>query len=379
MPQQPSIAIVGAGPGGLTAANVLHRAGWTAMIFDADRSAAARDQGGTLDLHPDDGQLALAKAGLFDAFLAVARHEDQGNRVLDHATGEVLRDVAPPPGSGDRPEIDRAVLRDLLLSPLATDAVRWGSSVEAATTLPDGRHALRLSDGKTEAFDLVIGADGAWSRVRAALTDTRPAYTGVAFVELWMNDVDRVHAASAALVGRGTMFALHDGQGIIAQRNGNATLRIYAAFRTRAEDTDRPDRTLAGIGTNDLLRRFEGWSPALRSLLADADRIAAVRPIVALPVDLRWTGRDGLTLIGDAAHVMPPLGVGVNLAMLDAAELAETLVAGQDWREAVRTYEAAMIARAEPIAADCTTAFARMFGPDGAQMILDDFDSHADG
>lgn len=379
MSQQPSIAIVGAGPGGLTAANVLHRAGWKATIFDADRSAAARDQGGTLDLHPDGGQLALAKAGLLDAFLAVARHEDQGNRVLDHASGEVLREVAPPPGTGDRPEIDRAVLRDLLLVPVGADAVRWGSSVEEVATLPDGRHALRLSDGETEAFDLVIGADGAWSRVRAALTDTRPDYTGVAFVELWMNDIDRVHAASAALVGRGTMFTLHDGQGIIAQRNGNSTLRIYAAFRTHPEDTDRPDRTLANIGTDELLRRFEGWSPALRSLLANADRIVAVRPIVSLPTDLQWAGRDGLTLIGDAAHVIPPLGVGVNLAMLDAAELAEALVTGQDWREAIRTYEATMIDRAKPIAAECIEAFAKMFGPDGAQMILDDFDSHTNG
>ena len=145
------------------------------------------------------------------------------------------------------------------------------------------------------------------------------------------------------------------------------------------QDTDRPDKTLAGISKDDLLRRFEGWAPALRSLLADADRIAAVRPIVGLPVDLHWRSRDGLTLIGDAAHVMPPLGVGVNLAMLDAAELAEALVTGQDWREAVGNYEAAMLGRATPIAAECNAAFARMFGPEGARMILDDFDSHADG
>ncbi|MGI4811668.1 MAG: FAD-dependent oxidoreductase [Janthinobacterium lividum] len=175
------------------------------------------------------------------------------------------------------------------------------------------------------------------------------------------------------------MFALHDGRGIIAQRNGNATLRIYAAFRTRPEDTDRPDRTLADIGTSDLLHRFEGWSPALRALLSDADRIAAIRPIVALPTDLSWHTQDGLTLVGDAAHVMPPLGVGVNLAMLDAAELAEALVTSQDWREAVRTYEVAMIGRAEPMAAECSAAFSRMFGPEGTQMILDDFDSHAGG
>ena len=374
--QRPNVAIVGAGPGGLVAANILERAGWRVRVFDADESAYVRDQGGTLDLHPEDGQLALAKAGLLDTFVAVARYEDQGNRIVDYASAEVLRDVVPPLGAGDRPEIDRARLRDLLLAPLREETVCWGASVEQVSTLLDGRHALRLRTGDVESFDVVIGADGAWSRVRSALSDAQPAYTGVTFVELWMADVDRCHAEAAALVGRGTMFAIHGGRGIIAQRNGDATLRIYAAFMTRPEDTDRPDRTLATISKDELLTRFAGWSPTLRSLIIDADRIAAVRPIVALPTGLGWHGCVGITLIGDAAHVMPPLGVGVNLAMLDAAELAEALIAHDDWRDALRHYEATMIKRTMPIAVQCGEAFADMFGPEGAGFILKDFDSH---
>jgi len=181
----PRIAIVGAGPGGLCAANLLHRAGWPVTVFEGDAAFDARDQGGTLDLHPDGGKLALAKAGLLEDFLAVARHEDQGQRVLDHATGAVLREEIPEEGTGDRPEIDRMLLRQLLLRPLGEGVVRWGEPVDAVLSDDSGAHFLRLRDEVAGPFDLVIGADGAWSRVRAALAEQQPTYTGVTFVELW--------------------------------------------------------------------------------------------------------------------------------------------------------------------------------------------------
>jgi 2-polyprenyl-6-methoxyphenol hydroxylase-like FAD-dependent oxidoreductase len=358
MPQPPVIAIIGGGPAGLVAANILHRYGWPVTVFEADAAPSARDQGGTLDLHPDNGQLALAKAGLLDAFLSTARHEDQEERVRDHATGALLREVIPDAGTGERPEIDRLHLRQLLLQPLGNEVVRWGERVEEVVAHPDGRHNLRLRERTVGPFDLVIGADGAWSRVRPALSDVRPAYTGVTFVELWLSEVDERHPALAKLVGHGTMFSLHNEAGIFAQRNGEATIRVCAAFRTLAEDTDRPDKALAGITTAEILARFEGWSPSLLALIVEADRIAAIRPIVALPAGFRWEHRCGLTLVGDAAHVMPPMGEGVNLAMLDAAELAEALVGAGDWRQAAEACETAMIERASEVARECHRGFA---------------------
>lgn len=116
--------------------------------------------------------------------------------------------------------------------------------------------------------------------------------------------------------------------------------------------------------------------PALLSLIADADRIAAVRPIVALPNPLGWPSRPGLTLLGDAAHVMPPLGVGLNLAMLDAAELAEALIGSTHWRDAVTLSERNMLARAEPLAASIGAAFQDMFSAQGEQTLLDNMGSH---
>lgn len=365
MPQPLAIAIIGAGPAGLTAANVLQRHGWRADVFEADAALGARDQGGSLDLHPGEGQVALHKAGLFDAFMGIARHEDQERRLADHATGELLREEIPEPGAGDRPEIDRVVLRELLLQRLAPDTVHWGVRLQAVVARPDGRYDLRCQGGLAGPYDLVVGADGAWSKVRAALTPVQPVYTGVTFVELWLADVDRRHPEIARRVGHGTYFSMHGGAGIVAQRNGNATLRVYAAIRTRPEETDRPDLALAGMTREDLLARFPGWAPSLLAMIRQADRIAALRPIVALPPGTRWPYRAGLTLVGDAAHVMPPLGEGVNLAMLDAAELAEALVGGDDWRAAQQRYEARMLDRAAETAAQCAQSFEEMFEEEG--------------
>ncbi len=369
--QIPKIAIVGGGPAGLTAAIIFHRHGWPVTVFESDASARSRDQGGTLDLHPDEGQLALSKAGLLDAFMRIARHEDQGERVLDAQTGLILREKTPEPGEGKRPEIDRLVLRELLLGALPGADVRWDTRVHSVIAHPEGRQGLQLEREIVGPFDLIVGADGAWSRVRAALTDVQPQYSGVSFIELWFSNVDERYPEIAELVGRGTMFSLHDSKGIIAQRNGNGSVRVYAAFRTSPTEGDRPDQTLAGITKADLLTHFPGWASSLRDLIKRADRIAAVRPIVALPLGLRWQHHSQLTLIGDAAHVMPPLGTGVNLAMLDAAELAESLVMSRIWQDALATWEHEMLNRAEQFARDTHEGFAQMFSDDGQASALD--------
>ncbi len=371
MTQPPSIAIVGAGPAGLTAACILQKHAWPVTVFEADTAAASRDQGGTLDLHSDTGQIALERAGLLPAFLAIARHEDQENRVLDYRSGETLAQDRPPPGEGHRPEIDRKALRDLLLEPLTAETVRWGRRVKEVVPDSDNRHRLRFEDGRSESFDLIIGADGAWSQVRPALVDTHPVYTGVTFVELRIDDADTRQPALSQMVGHGTMFAMHAGLGIVAQRNGSGHIRVYAVLHTSLDETARTDVTLAGIARADLLRRFDGWFPALRDLIAKADAIAAVRPIVALPPRLHWPNRRGLTLVGDAAHVMPPVGLGVNLAMLDAADLAEALISSGNWVEAVSRFEEAMRARAMPLAGEALIGFAEMFGPDAPRAMLE--------
>ncbi|WP_431260873.1 FAD-dependent oxidoreductase [Roseateles chitinivorans] len=355
------IAIVGGGPGGLTLARILHLNGFATTVFEQESDASARTQGGSLDLHPDGGQLALARAGLLEAFLQYARHEDQGMRAME-PTGKVLFDRVDAHG-GDRPEIDRKLLRDLLLQSLPEGMVRWDRRLASVVPV-DGGYTLRFENGAQETFDLVVGADGAWSRVRPLLSAVRPAYTGLTFIEIGIDDIDERYPALAATVGHG-MLSVKDGERrLLAQRNGNGHVRIYVSLRLdEPELVDRHiDLTSPAAARRDLLQRFEGWSPQFLDLIRVCNDEIVARPIYALPADFVWSGRPGVTLIGDAAHVMSPAGGhGVNMAMLDAAELARHLVGNASADEAVHGYETEMFARIAPLAAEVARGWENHF------------------
>ncbi|MFH9352410.1 FAD-dependent oxidoreductase [Kitasatospora sp. NPDC017646] len=347
------IAIVGAGLGGLTCARVLQRHGRRVAVFEREAGADARPQGGTLDLHADTGQAALRSAGLLERFHALARPEGDQWRVLDPATAEPLAAFGAhaaaeaDPDTGARPEIDRGQLRGLLLNSLAEGTVRWDHAVSAAVPLADGTCRLRFADGTTEDFGLVIGADGAWSRVRPALSAAVPRYTGVTFFETGFDHCDTRHPGLARLVGHGSMLAKGAGRTLVAQRNSNHHIRAYIALRT-----PQAWHTAAGVDPEDqravrahLLDLFDGWDESLRYLLRGGDHGFTSRPLFVLPAPHTWQHVPGLTLLGDAAHLMPPAGLGANLAMLDGADLAHALVTEDVVDDAVRTYERLMLPR----------------------------------
>jgi 2-polyprenyl-6-methoxyphenol hydroxylase-like FAD-dependent oxidoreductase len=352
MQSNPRIAIVGGGPGGLALARILAVHGIGAAVFELDADPQARPQGGSLDLHVESGQLALRRAGLEADFERIARYGDQEVRLFDKH-GTLLYEDADS-ASGDRPEVDRTALRALLIDSLPPGTIRWGHKVRAVAASDDGRYTIVSEPRCQERFDLVVGADGAWSRVRPLVSAAQPAYSGVTFVELEIDDIDAREPELARMVGHGKIFALCEAKGIIAQRNDHSHVRVYVAFRasetwvTGALDLSDPARA-----RRDLLRQFDGWAPALTDFIVRAGDRMVARPIVALPIGHRWAERPGITLLGDAAHVMSPFsGEGVNIAMLDAAELAQRLAtAGASWPAAVRAYEEAMFARAAEAAA----------------------------
>ncbi|WP_086848814.1 FAD-dependent oxidoreductase [Amycolatopsis kentuckyensis] len=346
----PSVTIVGGGLGGLTLAQILHTRGIPATVCELEASPTARDQGGTLDLHEDSGRRALAEAGLTAEFRAVVREEGEALRILD-GHGTVRYEET---GGGTRPEVDRGELKRILAGSLPDGVVRWGAKV---TAVSPGR--LTLATGEVVEADLVVGADGTWSKVRPVLSDAVPSYSGLSFVEAHLSDVDNRHPAAAALVGPGSMFALAEGKGLIAQRTGGGRIRVYAAVRTG-------DAT-AATGLADrgrLLDVFAGFAPELRALVADSEGALIPRPIHALPVGHRWARVPGTTLLGDAAHVMSPFaGEGANLAMLDATELALALADHDDVENALSAYEAAMFPRAEEAARASADNLEACFAP----------------
>ncbi|MBV6702073.1 FAD-dependent monooxygenase [Kitasatospora aureofaciens] len=369
-PSLPRIAVIGAGPGGLTCARILQRHGIAVTVHDLDASGDARSQGGTLDMQADSGQRALRAAGLLDRFHALARPEGQQVRLLDR-DATVLFDAAPGIEEGYKPEIDRGQLRGLLLDSLAPGTVRWGHRLTAATPLGDGTHRLDFADGTSTVVDLVIGADGAWSRVRRLLSDAAPRYTGVTFVETGLDDADTRHPDLAALVGNGSMMALADSKGLLAQRNSDHRIRVYAGLRIdlawcESLDLDDPEAVREA-----LRRHFTGWSPTLLRLITESDGDFVGRPLFALPVPHTWTSTPGVTLLGDAAHLMSPFsGMGANLAMLDAAELAERIATEASLDAAVRAYEAVMLPRAAEAAEGAAEGLDSAFSPDSTAHAL---------
>ncbi|MBK5653745.1 MULTISPECIES: NAD(P)/FAD-dependent oxidoreductase [Bradyrhizobium] len=369
------IAIIGAGPGGMTLARLLHLAGIEASLFEREGSADERPQGGTLDLHADSGQLALARAGLTEGFLRIARYEDQGSRLYTD-DGRLL--LADDDMTGDRPEVDRTALRDLLLRSLPPGAVTWGRGLRVVQPRDDGRYDLVFDGAREGPFDLVIGADGAWSRVRPLVSRYQPQYSGLTFIEFGIDEVDTKHPTLSQLVGRGKMGAESAGRNLIVQRNGRAHLRGYAIFRVPVEWAERRfDVSSPSAMRSALLGEFDGWADALLDLFRASNDQFALRPIHALPVGHHWTNRPGITLLGDAAHLMSPFGgEGVNAAMLDAAELARHLVGTLDWREAVRTYEAEMFARVAGPAGEAAEAAATELSHISQQLTLAHHQAH---
>lgn len=373
------IAIVGGGPGGLTLAKLLQLKGADVTVYERDANREVRVQGSTLDLHDDSGLKALEQAGLMDAFKTHYRPGADLMRVADSQAHVVYdqhqQEYTQAFGEAHfRPEIDRGPLRDILIDSLNHGTVVWNSYI--VNLVHEGESwLLQFKDGNTEKADIVIGADGANSKIRKLVTDIAPVYSGLTMIEGTVYDSAKNAPRLTELTKGGKLFALGDNKTLVTSAKGDGSLSFYTGCKE--EESWVQD---SGIDFNDhqqLLDWFReeyiGWDQIWEELFNNEYTNFIPRPQYYIPLEQTWEAQSNITLIGDAAHVMPPYaGEGVNMAMKDALELSECLTNNTypDLRSAIADYELIMRKRAAEAAEMTLEQTAVLHAPNAINSLL---------
>ncbi|WP_324675519.1 NAD(P)/FAD-dependent oxidoreductase [Hymenobacter sp. GOD-10R] len=366
------IAIIGGGPGGLTLARLLQQQGADVTVYERDADRTARQQGATLDLHDESGLRALTEAGLLDAFQAHYRPGADKLRLLD-GQATILHDQHQEPDPHTfghahfRPEIDRGPLRDLLIDSLTLGTIVWNSQLLDLAPTTNGWQ-LHFAGGLTASADLVVGADGASSKVRARVTSCKPFFTGYTVVEGNVYDAAQHAPALWALVKGGKVFALDGEKSIILSAKGDGSLAFYTCQRTTENWVHESGIDFHNLGQVAawFAHDFASWSLVWRELFATEAAYFVPRPQYCMPLDQQWSTQPTITLLGDAAHLMPPYaGEGVNIAMLDALELSLCLTDGRfaTLQEAISQYETEMRRRGSDVAAISIESMEQLHSP----------------
>ncbi len=355
--QDKKVAVVGGGPGGLTLAKLLQSKGVNVTVYERDSNKEVRQQGATLDLHEESGLEALRRANLMNEFKASFRPDAGRLRVLDEqAIIKMDEHELQDKDQEDRPEIDRAPLRDILISALHEDTIVWDSQFISMVKQDHG-WLLHFKNGKSFYADLVIAADGANSKIRPYLTDIKPVYSGVTIVEGNIYRAEKNTPELWEITKGGKVFALGNEQSIILSAKGEGSLSFYTGCKVPENWVQE-----SGIDFNNKQQVFDwfkvafsSWGEKWHELFASNEIWFMPRPQYHFPLDQTWTTLSNLTMLGDAAHRMPPYaGEGVNQAMQDAFELAENLTSDHfpNIQSAISNYEKQMQARAAAVTKD---------------------------
>ena len=361
------IAVVGGGPGGLTLARLLEVRGIRVTVYERDVNKDVRVQGATLDLHEASGLAALREAGLMPAFEANYRPGADRVRIMDKHAAILLDEHVNADNAFSRPEIDRGPLRKILLDSLQAGTVCWDSHLIRLGKDGD-RWKLEFQNGSIAFADLVIAADGANSKIRPLVTSVEPVYSGVTGVEGTVYHSEKGAPKIHSLLKGGKIFAFGDEKSLIVSAKGDGSLQFYTGCKTteswwRESGVDFTDKAQVRAW---FAAEFSGWDPIWLELFTNAEPRFIPRPMYYMPLDQQWEALPDLTLLGDAAHLMPPYaGEGVNMAMLDALELSIFLTnqSFPDTRAAIAAYEKQMRARAAETAAITLEQTASLHSP----------------
>jgi len=348
------IAIIGAGPGGLTLARLLQMDGFNVKVYERDNDENARPKGATLDLHEESGLAALREAKLMDAFMANYRPGADRTRIIDQNGNIVFEDSDIQNREAFRPEIDRGPLQKILLDSLIKGTVIWDSHFEALTP-SNGSWLIGFKNGISVQADIVIAADGANSKIRPYITPIKPFYSGISIVEGAIYSSATACPKMHALLNGGKIFAMGDEKSLIVSSKGDGSLVFYTGCHTpenwaKTSGIDFSDKNQV---INWFKNEFSTWDSMWLELFENASTAFVPRPQYCMPLDQHWETVSNLTMLGDAAHLMPPYaGEGVNMAMLDALELSQCFKDNcfNTPKEAIAAYEKQMLKRASETA-----------------------------
>jgi len=350
-----SIAIVGGGPGGLTLTRLLQLKGTDIKVYERDFDKNARVQGSPLDLHDDSGLAAIRKAELLEEFKNNFL-PGADKKLIMNEQAEIFfsdHDTKVEENFGHehfRPEIERGTLRKILLESLLPGTVVWDSQFVSMEKENEG-WKLYFKNGSSVYADIVIASDGANSKIRPYITDIKAFYSGITMLEGNIYNAKETAPNINSLLKGGKIMAFGKEKNLLMGQKGNGDIGFYASFKI-----DENWASINGLDYSDkaeILKWFKAnypeWNHIWYELFESAETPFVPRPIYCIPFNQTWEALPNLTMIGDAAHVMPPFaGEGANMAMLDALELSECLTSEKynSLTEAISVYEKNMQKRA---------------------------------
>ncbi|HEY2460843.1 MAG TPA: NAD(P)/FAD-dependent oxidoreductase [Candidatus Acidoferrum sp.] len=350
-----NVIIIGAGTGGLCLAHgLLSSSNVSVQVFERDRSPNDRLQGYRLSVN-HDGAAALQSClpdEQFQRLLANSANRSVGLTFLDHRVHRLLAmDFPASPSNGVPNElpVSRIALRRVLLEGLDS-VVQFGKKFVVFEDGPDSQVTARFEDSSCATGDLVVGADGAGSHVRAQLLPhARRIETGIFAVSGKFALTPESRAATPPDIFRGpTLFLGPNGTFLFAStvEYGTSARPAASATCSHVSAYDRDEYVMWGFSAqrekfrlppaiehisgdewkNTVLALMRDWHPALRALIERADS-ASINPF-SVKTSVRidpWPTRN-VTLLGDALHNMTPYrGIGANTALRDAAALCAAL------------------------------------------------------
>lgn len=363
-----NIAIIGGGPGGLMLGLLIQRLGYNYTIFEKGNPHDNHQRGGSLDIHSDTGQLPIKKAGIYNEFMSCARFEGEDTRVIG-ADGTIYYEEDAE-GDGERPEIDRGELCDIIMKQIDSHHLKYGYEFESLVQHSTQDIEIIFTNGESEHFDLVVGADGSFSKLRTHLSDVKIEYSGISMIEINIDDVKNQHPALYKYNKNGKMMALGGDQALLAQLNGDGRIKAYVSYRMDMDKLDTYKFMTLSELKEQLLLDFSGWDIQLQKYIMNMSDDVLFRRIYKLPIGFKWQHKQAITLIGDAAHLMSPFaGEGVNMALYDAFILARALEDYEKIDVALNAYEQEMYQISSTSAQASQDNLELMFSEDAAKKL----------